>query len=176
MKDWCHTHNIFQENSWGCVGVQVICHKLMTSRGEKRRPNFEIAITQLLSYSVETSTVIICGTWDIFMIHSDFGVGLKDRQRSKIETVSRNFQNQCSVHDSFNQTSRMNTAWEIVYNETNLTTITSSVTSKCDFEYCPLFSCLGQGDSRRKFYDKYLGMASEYRNDISGLHMTKDDR
>ena len=48
-----------------------------------------------------TSEVIICGSLDIFLAQPCFGVafGLKDRQRSKIETVLRNFQNPCFKRD-----------------------------------------------------------------------------
>ena len=30
MKDWCHTNNILQVSSWGCLVVQVMFHALLT--------------------------------------------------------------------------------------------------------------------------------------------------
>ena len=90
------------------------------------------------------------------------GIGrLKDRQRSKIEILFWNFQKSCFAHDTFNFT-----------NEAILTSMTSSVTSKRGFEYCPrpLYSCVRDDGM---FYGHYLGKQFENHNHISRLHITE---
>ena len=45
MKGWCHTNNILEVYSWGCLVVQVMFHapvtSLMTSPGHKVSHNFK---------------------------------------------------------------------------------------------------------------------------------------
>ena len=62
------------------AGIKVrMCHTLIASSMTstcKNRSNLKIAITcSVVSYSVETNIVIICGSWDIFLTHSSFGFG-----------------------------------------------------------------------------------------------------
>ena len=74
----------------------------------KSRSNFEITITQLVSFWVSFSV------WKIV--------------RSKKNTyVFENFQNPCYVHDNFSFASAIKPKWQIISNESVLTTITSSM-------------------------------------------------
>ena len=81
----------------------------------------------------------------------------------------------CFTYDSLNLISYLKTLQQIMSNETILTMMISSVTSQCDFEYCPLYSCLRDNVSGSKFLGQFLGNECEYRNYISRLHMTKED-
>ena len=53
-------------------------------------------------------------------------------------------------------------------------TMTSSVTSQRDFEYCPLYSCLRDGGSGGTFWSQYFRKQCKYRNHISRLYITKE--
>ena len=103
--------------------------------------NSEISITRSI-FIVQrgTNVLIICGSRTFVTCWSfGFGFGFKDYQRSKIESVSENCYYECHAHDSFRLTSVMKTQLQIMYNdnESYFTTMTSSVTPLCHFEYCP---------------------------------------
>ena len=109
-----HSHRL-QVYRWGCVVVQVSCtydviYDVTRSKSRSILPLPEIG--QVLLYSMETN-VIILGSQSIFMILVSVSVG-HITKRLKIEIVCMNFQNPCSVHDTFKMTSDMTTTWQIM--------------------------------------------------------------
>ena len=101
MNERCHTNNILHVNSWGCVVVQVMCHALMTQpMTQLGKKGLILKLSQHFSfYSMVTNIDIICGSWDIFRTDSNFGLGFKDHQWSRIETVVEPIsQNECKYH------------------------------------------------------------------------------
>ena len=71
-----------------------------------------------------------------------FWFGFRFERLPKVENRSlfREFTKSLFVSD-------LKTRWQMMWNETILTTVTSSVTPQRDFEYCHLYSCLGEGTS-----------------------------
>ena len=75
MKDWCHTNNILQVYSWGCLVVQIMFHalvtSLMTSPGHKVGQIFKlIYLRQYFSYRVDQKLKIsemLMAIWPIYL-------------------------------------------------------------------------------------------------------------
>ena len=101
VKDWCHTNNILQACSWGCVIVQVVSRSREVIHDVtmlKSRSNFEVTITRLV-YIIQHGNkychnMFLTGhLYDTLIFRFQFR--FQDRRRLKMETVSRNFRNPC---------------------------------------------------------------------------------
>ena len=99
MKDWCHTKNILQVHCWGCLVVQVMFHRfmtsLMTSQGHKVGQIFKlIYLRQYLSYSVDKKLKMSEMFMAIFLVYSTSGItsGKKSLSRAQNGGHFENFE------------------------------------------------------------------------------------
>ena len=167
-KDWCHTNNILHVHMWGgCVQHSRWCHLVKRYVKFRNRPN---SLSFYWTAWKQITIVLICGSRDIF-IHSSFFS--KDRQTSKLETVFRNYKNQCYVHDSFNCISDMKNRWQIMLTEKNHDYVNSNITVR-------LWTLPFTFKFRRHWlWVQTLGHIcwnkNEYRDHISMFYMTEED-
>ena len=131
--------NLNKQLNWICG---VCCCTSYVSRthdaidditSSKSMSNFVTAITRPV-FTVQRENIYCHNIWLTGSWHSSVGFGLKDRQRLRIEPVFGNFTIRAiDIIASFGlQIWKLN---DRLSNESILTTMTSSATPQCDFEY-----------------------------------------
>ena len=177
MKDWCHTNNILQVHSWGCLVVQVMFHALMTSLMTSQDHKVGqilklIYLRQYLSYSVDQKLKMSEMLMAILLVYSNSGInsGKKSLSRAQNGGHFENFEilNIASIWPPIWK-DRPKLKKKVFYGDVVIDDVTGWPQS------FSLYSCLGEVDSGSKLQGQCLVNKCQYHNWLSMLYMPKND-
>ena len=177
MKDWCHTNNILQVHSWGCLVVQVMFHALMTSLMTSQDHKVGqilklIYLRQYLSYSVDQKLKMSEMLMAILLVYSNSGInsGKKSLSRAQNGGHFENFEilNIASIWPPIWK-DRPKLKKKSFYGDVVIDDVTGWPQS------FSLYSCLGEVDSGSKLQGQCLVNKCQYHNWLSMLYMPKND-